>query len=61
MACRAIPTFPKGGIDQLLPAGDPVPLAVDSPIRLWNRWELLLAFATALTLEWLWRRQSRLV
>ncbi|HAB11259.1 MAG TPA: hypothetical protein DCE47_06180 [Planctomycetaceae bacterium] len=50
-----------GRIDQLLPAGDPVPLAVDSPIRLWNRWELLLAFATALTLEWLWRRQSRLV
>ena len=36
-------------------------LAVDAPIRLWNRWELLLAFAAALTLEWLWRRQSRLV
>jgi len=50
-----------GRLDRLLPAGDPVPLAVDAPIRLWNRWELLLAFAAALTLEWLWRRQSRLV
>ena len=48
-------------LDKLLPPGDPVALGIDEPIRLWNRWELLVVFATTLTAEWLWRRKSRLV
>ena len=48
-------------LDTLLPPGDPVALGVDDPIRLWNRWELLVIFVTTLTAEWLWRRKSRLV
>jgi len=57
----AIKVDQAGRLDRLLPTGDPVPLAVDEPIRLWNRWELLLVFAAVLTVEWLWRRRSRLV
>lgn len=49
------------GLDRVLPPGHPVPLAIDAPIRLWNRWEVLLAFTIALAAEWLWRRHSRLV
>ena len=48
-------------LDKLLPPGDPVALGIDDPIRLWNRWELLMIFVTTLTAEWLWRRKSRLV
>ena len=48
-------------LDGVLPPGHPVPLAIDAPIRLWNRWEVLLAFTIALAAEWLWRRHSRLV
>jgi hypothetical protein len=57
----AVAVDQAGRLDRLLPPGDPVPLAVDEPIRLWNRWELLLVFAAALCGEWLWRRRSRLV
>ena len=57
----AVAVDEAGRLDRLLPPGDPVPLAVDEPIRLWNRPELLLIFAAALTVEWLWRRRSRLV
>ena len=44
-----------------LPPGHPVPLATDAPIRLWNRWECLVLFASCLLAEWLWRRRWRLV
>lgn len=45
----------------ILPPGHPVPLATDAPIRLWNRWECLVLFASCLLAEWLWRRRWRLV
>ncbi|MBQ15771.1 MAG: hypothetical protein CMJ65_01470 [Planctomycetaceae bacterium] len=58
---RSFPIEQARHLDRVLPPGHPVPLAIDAPIRLWNRWELLLAFSVALATEWLWRRHSRLV
>lgn len=43
-----------------LPAGRPVRLEAASPRPLWNRPELLLAFAGVLTAEWLLRKRARL-
>ena len=43
-----------------LPAGRPVRLEASAPRPLWNRPELLLAFAGVLTAEWLLRKRSRL-
>lgn len=44
-----------------IPPGQPVSLQTQDPIPLWNRWELLLLFATLLTAEWLLRKRWRLV
>jgi hypothetical protein len=43
-----------------LPAGRPVRLEAGAPRPLWNRPELLLAFAAVLTAEWLLRKRARL-
>ena len=44
-----------------IPPGDPIPIESEDPIPLWNRWEILLLFATSLTAEWLIRKRLRLV
>ena len=44
-----------------IPAGQPVPLSAATLIPLWTRWELLLVFASLITVEWLLRRRWRLV
>jgi uncharacterized membrane protein len=44
-----------------IPLGTPIPLQTDNPIPLWNRWEVLMLFATLLSGEWLLRKRWRLV
>lgn len=44
-----------------IPRGRPVPIRSEEPIRIWNRWELLLLFTLLLTTEWLLRKRLRLV
>ncbi len=44
-----------------IPAGQPVPLEIQEPIPLWNRWELLLLFTFLLSGEWLFRKRCRLI
>jgi uncharacterized membrane protein len=44
-----------------VPRGRPVPIRSEDPIRIWNRWEVLLLFAALLTTEWLLRKRARLV
>lgn len=44
-----------------IPAGLPVPLETDEPIRLWNHWLALCLFAGCLSLEWILRKRWRLV
>jgi len=44
-----------------IPPGHPVPLSARERIPLWNRWELLLLFATLLAAEWILRRRARLL
>lgn len=44
-----------------LPAGQPVPLKTDDPIRLWNHWLPLMLFCTFLAAEWMLRKRARLL
>lgn len=44
-----------------VPAGRPVPIQSEEPIRLWARWEVLVLFTLLLTAEWLLRKRTRLV
>lgn len=44
-----------------IPAGLPVPLETDEPIRLWNHWLALCLFAGLLSMEWILRKRWRLV
>ena len=44
-----------------IPRGRPVPIRSEEPIRIWNRWELLVLFTILLTSEWLLRKRLRLV
>jgi len=44
-----------------LPAGQPVPLKAEEPIRLWNHWLALLLVASALAAEWILRKRLRLI
>ncbi|MHC4878009.1 MAG: VWA domain-containing protein, partial [Planctomycetota bacterium] len=44
-----------------VPRGRPVPIRSEDPIRIWNRWEVLLLFVALLTTEWLLRKRVRLV
>jgi uncharacterized membrane protein len=44
-----------------IPRGRPVPIRSEEPIRIWNRWELLLLFTFLLASEWLLRKRLRLV
>lgn len=44
-----------------IPPGRPVPIRSEDPIRIWNRWEVLLLFTVLLTAEWLIRKRVRLV
>ena len=44
-----------------IPSGRPVTLEKQEPVGLWNRWELLLLFATLLCAEWLLRKRCRLL
>lgn len=43
-----------------IPAGEPIPLSAATVIPLWTRWELLLLFASLLSIEWSLRRRWRL-
>jgi len=43
-----------------IPPGLPVPLEPESPLKIWNHWLVLLAFATTLVSEWLLRKRWRL-
>ncbi|MDA0587535.1 MAG: hypothetical protein O3C17_05950 [Planctomycetota bacterium] len=44
-----------------IPRGRPVAIHSEDPIRIWNRWEVLVVFCTLLTIEWLLRKRLRLV
>ena len=44
-----------------LPAGRPVPLETQDPIRLWNHWLTMTLFVMALCAEWMLRKAVRLV
>lgn len=44
-----------------VPAGRPVPIRSEEPIRIWNRGEILALFVLLLTTEWLLRKRLRLV
>ena len=44
-----------------IPRGRPVAIHSEDPIRIWNRWELLILFCVLLTSEWLLRKRLRLV
>jgi uncharacterized membrane protein len=44
-----------------LPPGHRVPLDTAEPIPLWNRWEVMLLFASLMLTEWLLRKRCRLV
>ncbi len=44
-----------------IPRGRPVAIHSEDPIRIWNRWEVLIVFCTLLTIEWLLRKRLRLV
>lgn len=43
-----------------IPRGRPVAIHSEDPIRIWNRWEVLVVFCTLLTIEWLLRKRLRL-
>lgn len=44
-----------------IPPGKPLTLRSDEPIRLWNRWEVLIVFVSLLTAEWLLRKRLKLL
>ncbi len=44
-----------------VPAGRPVPIRSEEPIRIWNRPEILALFVLLLTTEWLLRKRLRLI
>jgi len=44
-----------------IPRGRPVAIHSEDPIRIWNRWEVLMLFCVLLTTEWLLRKRLRLV
>jgi len=44
-----------------IPRGRPVAIHSEDPIRIWNRWEVLLLFCVLLTTEWLLRKRCLLV
>ena len=44
-----------------IPRGRPVAIHSEDPIRIWNRWEVLLLFCVLLTTEWLLRKRLQLV
>lgn len=44
-----------------VPPGRPVAIHSEDPIRIWNRWEVLILFCLLLTAEWLLRKRLRLV
>ena len=43
-----------------MPKGKPVPIRSEDPIRIWNRWEVLLVFTILLATEWIMRKRIRL-
>lgn len=49
------------GLPAAIPAGRPAVLESQSPISLWNRWELLVLFAFLLLAEWVLRKRYRLI
>jgi uncharacterized membrane protein len=44
-----------------LPSGRKIPLEVEPPMSLWDRWPTLLLFCALLTLEWALRKKSRML
>jgi uncharacterized membrane protein len=50
-----------GELPDDVPRGRPVPIRSEEPIRIWNRWEILVLLTLLLTTEWLIRKRLRLV
>lgn len=46
---------------QSLPGGRKVPLEVEPPISLWDRWPALILFVGLLTLEWVLRKRTKML
>ena len=50
-----------GELPDDVPRGRPVPIRSEEPIRIWNRWEIMVLLTLLLTTEWLLRKRGRLV
>jgi uncharacterized membrane protein len=55
--------YTLSNVDQLpddMPKGKPVPIRSEDPIRIWNRWEILVLFTLLISVEWVMRKRIRL-